>query len=66
MLGFILVGLLEIIVKELCDWVCSVIINFCFEFLVKCIMVNLVLVDLFKEGGCFDLLIVFGILVVLD
>lgn len=49
--GLMMVGLLEIMVKEVCDCVCSVIINSGYEYSVKKIIINLVLVDLLKEGG---------------
>lgn len=57
--------MVEISVKEVCECVCSVLINSGFDFFVKWIMVNFVLVDIFKYGGWFDLFIVVGILVVL-
>lgn len=66
LLGLIMVGLLEIMVKEVCDWVCSVIINSGYEFLVKKIIINFVLVDLLKEGGRYDLFIVVVFLVVFE
>lgn len=64
--GLMMVGLLEIMVKEVCDCVCSVIINSGYEYLVKKIIINLVLVDLLKEGGWYDLFIVIVLLVVLE
>lgn len=57
--------MVEISVKEVWERVCSVLINSGFEFFVKWIIVNLVLVDIFKFGGWFDFFIVVGILVVL-
>lgn len=59
-----IVGLFVVVVCELCDCVCVVLFCVQFEFLQWCIIINLVLVDLFKEGGCFDFVIVLGIFVV--
>lgn len=62
--GINIVGLFEVVVCEVCDCVCVVIQNIVFSYLDCKVMVNLVLVELFKDGGCFDFVIVLGILVV--
>lgn len=64
--GLTMVGLLEITVKEVRDRVRSVIINSGYEYSAKKIIINLVLVDLLKEGGRYDLFIVIALLAVLE
>lgn len=46
------------------EWVYVVLYVFGLLLLLKCIIVNLVFVDLFKEGFYFDFVIVFGLMVV--
>jgi len=60
--AFNIVGLPETSVKESKDRVRSAIINSYFEFPVRRITVNLAPADIPKEGSCFDLAIVIGIL----
>lgn len=59
---FNVVGLGDKVVGESCEWVCGVIVGMGLLLLFKCIVVNLLLVDLFKEGLYFDLFIVFVLL----
>lgn len=64
LLLFKFVGFVEIVVQEVWECVCSVLINCGFEFFGWCIMVNFVFVDIFKIGGRYDLVIVLGLLIV--
>lgn len=65
MVVFIIVGLLDKVVVESWEWVCVVLLVFGLVLLVKWVIVNLVFVDLFKEGLYYDLLIVFGVMIVI-
>ncbi|GAL16155.1 Mg(2+) chelatase family protein [Vibrio astriarenae] len=64
--GFSLVGLAETTVKEAKDRVRSAIINSNFEFPSKRITVNLAPADLPKDGGRFDLPLLWGFLLPLN